>query len=88
MAQCWGLAQKLSRLRAQWSSRFSELEYSRLFFGVSFYGVKDKEGLVIGGHDMEGSILIDKLGLCEPLILPMMHLISVMSMPSSAYDLK
>lgn len=88
IAQCWGLAQKQSSLIAQRSSRSLEPEHSRLVFGVSFYGVKDKEELVIRGHDMEGSVLIDRLGLCEPLILPMMHLISIVSMPSSAYDLK
>lgn len=40
------------------------------------------------GHDISGTGLIDRLGLCQSLILPMMLLISIKCMPSSAEDAK
>lgn len=57
-------------------------------FGVSFHWFRDKEELVIRARDMDGSVLMDRLGLCEPLILPRMHLISITPMSSSAYGSK
>lgn len=88
VAQGWGLVSKQSILTAQPDSSYLEVEYSRLLFGVSFHWFRDKEELVIRARDMDGSVLMDRLGLCEPLILPRMHLISITPMPSSAYGSK